>query len=154
VPSKCTVTYDRRLLVDETEESVLAPINELIEKLKEKNKDFDTKAYYSKGEDLCYTGAKIESERFFLAWLFEEGEGFVNNTLILLNEISPSTKYGHSSFCTNGSHFEVKKSIPTIGFGPSYEHLAHIDNEYIEIEQLLCATVGYLNIMKTLTKEK
>lgn len=154
VPSKCTVTYDRRLLVDETEENVLVPINELIEKLKEKNKDFDAKVYYSKGEDLCYTGAKIESERFFPAWLFEEWEGFVNNTLKALKEINPNTELGHYSFCTNGSHFAGEKSIPTIGFGPSYEHLAHIDNEYIEIEQLLGATVGYLKIMETLTKEK
>lgn len=154
VPSKCTVTYDRRLLVNETKESVLDPINKLIGKLKRENNDFDAKAYYSSGEDVCYTGEKIASERFFSAWLYDEDESFVQNTFNALKELNEETELSHYSFCTNGSHFAGEKDIPTIGFGPSYEHLAHIDNEYIEIEQLLAATVGYSRIMAVLTKEK
>ena len=154
VPSKCKVTYDRRLLVNETKESVLQPINELIKEQKEKNKEFDAKVYYSSGEDVCYTGEKINSVRFFPAWLFDEEERFVNETYKALKQLNPNTRLSHYSFCTNGSHFAGEKSIPTVGFGPSYEHLAHIDNEYIEIEQLLAATIGYSEIMDVLTKEK
>jgi len=154
VPSKCRVTYDRRLLVGETKESVLKPINDIINQLTKEVKDFKAKVYYSSGDDVCYTGNKIESERFFPAWLFDEEEDFVSNTLKALKQLNRETELSHYSFCTNGSHFAGEKDIPTIGFGPSYEHLAHVDDEYIEIDQLLAATVGYSEIMKTLTALK
>lgn len=153
VPSKCEVTYDRRLLVNETKESVLKPIEELIEKLKINNEYFDAKAYYSAGEDTCYTGEKIESERYFPAWLFNENKSFIKDTFAALKQINEDTELQHYSFCTNGSHFAGEENIPTIGFGPSYEHLAHIDNEYIEIEQLLAATIGYSKIMEVLVNQ-
>ena len=53
---------------------------------------------------------------------------------------------GYYSFCTNGSHAAVECGIPTIGFGPSVETLAHRVDEYIEIEQLLLSEKGYKNI--------
>ncbi|MDF2524791.1 MAG: peptidase, partial [Clostridiales bacterium] len=54
------------------------------------------------------------------------------------------------SFCTNGSHYAGEAGIKTIGFGPSAEKLAHIDDEYIEIKQLIKATAGYYSIMESL----
>src|SRR5699024_3994149 len=79
VPSNCKVTFDRRLLVNETKESTLEPIKQLIESFKKNNENFQAEVYYSAGEDVCYTGSKIESERFFPAWLFEKNEYFVQN---------------------------------------------------------------------------
>lgn len=56
----------------------------------------------------------------------------------------------HYAFCTNGSHYAGEAGIPTLGFGPSQENLAHTIDEYIEIEQLTKGTTGYFAILKAL----
>jgi acetylornithine deacetylase/succinyl-diaminopimelate desuccinylase-like protein len=38
------------------------------------------------------------------------------------------------------------KGIPTVAFGPSRESLAHVDDEYIEIDQLVAGCRGYYGI--------
>lgn len=58
----------------------------------------------------------------------------------------------HFSFCTNGSHFCGEAGIPTIGYGPSLESLAHVRDEYIEIAQLTKACRGFESILSELTK--
>lgn len=154
VPSHARVTFDRRLLVGETKESVLAPIQAIIDCLKKEDEEFNATVSYSSGKEFCYTGEVIEAERFFPAWLFDENVDFVSKSLENLCEILPDVQLSHYSFCTNGSHFAGEANIPTIGFGPSFEHLAHIDDEYIETEQLIKATAGYVSILNTLSKLK
>jgi putative selenium metabolism hydrolase len=151
VPSYCRVTFDRRLLVNETRESVLEPILALVGQLEEEDTCFKAKVSYSTGEERCYTGAVIEAERFFPGWLFDEEEDFVQAAYQKLLQQNSDTKLSHYSFCTNGSHFAGEANIPTIGYGPSQEHLAHIDNEYIEIEQLTKAAAGYRAIIEALS---
>jgi putative selenium metabolism hydrolase len=151
VPSYCKATYDRRLLIGETRESVLAPLQSIIEELKNEFPSFDATVSFAHGEELCYTGEKIGAERFFAAWLFDEAEPFVQAAWESLKDQQLSPTLSHYSFCTNGSHFAGEKGIPTVGFGPSYEHLAHIDNEYIELEQLEKSAVGYYALMKAFT---
>lgn len=151
VPSYARVTFDRRLLVNETRESVLEPIQKIIDHLELEDEQFHAKVSFSSGSELCYTGETIEAERFFPAWLYEADEKFIAQTFENLKKIIPHTELSHYSFCTNGSHFAGEANIPTIGFGPSLEKLAHIDDEYIEIEPLVKATEGYISIMKTLT---
>ena len=59
---------------------------------------------------------------------------------------------GQSSyqFCTNAAHSAGVAGVPTIGFGPSNEMLAHVVDEYIEIEQLTRARDGYAAISASL----
>lgn len=152
VPSYCMATLDRRLLVDETKESVLAPIQNVITELQAADPAFKANVKYAEAEEKCYTGTTIGDERFFPGWLYNENEVFVQATYQELKEIGLPVNISHYSFCTNGSHFAGENQIPTIGFGPSPESLAHIDDEYIEIDQLVKATAGYTAIMKALTK--
>lgn len=151
VPSSCKATFDRRLLVGETKESVLSPIQSVIDQLQSKDNDFRATVKFSVGEERCYTDDIIGDERFFPGWLFEDEEGFVQAALKGLISLGFPTQLSHYSFCTNGSHFAGEAGIPTIGFGPSLESLAHVDDEYIEIDQLLKATAGYEAIMNALT---
>ena len=43
--------------------------------------------------------------------------------------------------------------IPTIGYGPSLESLAHVRDEYIEIDQLLKSCKCFYSILTQLTHE-
>ena len=51
VPEYCRATYDRRLLVGETKESVLQPIIEKMEELKKKDPQFSYKVSYAVGKE-------------------------------------------------------------------------------------------------------
>lgn len=150
VPEYCAATYDRRLLVGETKESVLQPIEELLEQLKAEDPELKVKVSYAVGKENCYTGETIEGERFFPGWLFDREEPFIAEALKELKTLGYETEITQYNFCTNGSHYAGEAGIKTMGMGPSRENLAHTMNEYIEIDQLTKVTGAYYAIMKAL----
>lgn len=152
VPEHCRVTYDRRLLVGETKESVLAPINELLNKLMAEDSELKVKASYAVGKEKCHTGNSIEGERFFPGWLYDENDDFVQAVYKQLKEKGFSPEITQYNFCTNGSHYAGEAGIKTFGLGPSRENLAHTLNEYIEVEQLTKITECYYGVMEALLK--
>lgn len=152
VPDYCRATYDRRLLVGETRESVLEPIERLFETLIKENEDMKVKISYAMGKEKCYTGEWIEGERFFPGWLFEEKEQYIQDIKKEMEENGYQPKVTQYNFCTNGSHYAGEAGIKTIGLGPSRENLAHTINEYAEIEQIEKAADCYLLVMKALLK--
>lgn len=152
VPELCRITYDRRLLVGETKESVLQPIQNIIDELEKKDPEFKAKVYYATGKEKCYTGNSIEGERFFPGWLYDEKDDFVQAALSGLRAAGLNPGIQHYSFCTNGSHYAGEAGIKTIGFGPSKENIAHTINEYIELDQLCSAAKGYYAIIGSVMK--
>ena len=152
VPSYCRVTYDRRLLVAETKESVLAPLQSLIDEMMAQDPKLKAKVSYAVGEESCYTGETIQGERFFPGWLYSENDDFVQDILKELHAVGQTPDVTHYSFCTNGSHYAGEAGIKTIGLGPSPENLAHTDDEYIELEQMYKVCESYQAIMRALLK--
>jgi putative selenium metabolism hydrolase len=153
VPDYCKATFDRRLLVGETKESVIAPIQAFIDELKKKDSELDAKISYAKATEKCYTGNSISGERFFPGWLYEETDEFVQAVLAGLKSAGLNSQITQYSFCTNGSHYAGEKGIKTIGFGPSKENLAHTIDEYMELEQLFAGAEGYYGILKSVYKK-
>ena len=147
VPEYCKATYDRRLLIGETKENVLAPILDLIAAFEGEDPDFKAEASYAVGKETCYTDTPIQAERFFPAWIYDENDDFVQTAFRGLNEAGLDPKISHYSFCTNASHYAGEARIKTIGFGPSEECQAHVNNEYIEISHLFGACRGYYGIL-------
>lgn len=152
VPDYCRATFDRRLLVGETKEKVLQPIQDIIAKLDAKDSEFKSKVAFAVGEEVCYTGEAITGERFFPAWCYDAEEEFVHQVYEGLKAANLNPEITYYSFCTNGSHYAGEQGIPTIGYGPSEENLAHTVDEYIEVEQLLTGVEGYVAIAKSVLK--
>ena len=152
VPEYCRATYDRRLLVGETKESVLEPINGLLEKLMAEDSELKVKASYAVGRERCHTGNEIEGERFFPGWLYDKDDDFVQAVYTKLTDKGFTPEITQYNFCTNGSHYAGEAKIKTFGLGPSRENLAHTLNEYVEIEQLTKVTECYYGVMETLLK--
>ncbi|CCH48428.1 YgeY family selenium metabolism-linked hydrolase [Pseudodesulfovibrio piezophilus] len=150
VPDYCRTTWDRRLLVGETKESVLGPVFETVSLLKEEHPNLNVKVSLSEAELICYTGEKIGDERFFPGWYYDKKEQFVASVFAALKKDGFDSVLTHYDFCTNGSHYAGEANIKTLGFGPSDEFLAHTIDEYIEIDQLDKAVKGYEIIMETL----
>lgn len=152
VPAYCRATYDRRLLVGETKESVLAPLQNLVGKLMTQDPKLKARVSYAVGQENCYTGAEIQGERFFPGWLYSESDTFVQNILKELHAVGQTPEVTQYSFCTNGSHYAGEAGIKTIGLGPSREDLAHTDDEYIELDQLYKICDSYQAVMRALLR--
>ena len=143
VPHKCRVTFDRRLLVGETEESVLAPLKQCVQDLKRRDPQFEAEIEIAEASQVCHTGAVMAGKRFFPAWVLAESHPLVAGALAATRRAGLAPEVTKYSFCTNGSYSAGIAGIPTIGFGPGAEDGAHVVNESIEINQVKQAARGY-----------
>jgi putative selenium metabolism hydrolase len=127
IPHECTLYIDYRSVVGETEKSVK---EFLLKNIKEKNYEF------------------IPIHKFFPAWILKE-----EHQLILWAKESYKTCFKRQpnlilwQFCTNGSITMAEYKIPTIGFGPGNPFLAHQDNEYVKIEDVISAIKFYYSLI-------
>ncbi|HEX3722279.1 MAG TPA: YgeY family selenium metabolism-linked hydrolase [Nitrolancea sp.] len=153
VPDRCCATFDRRTLPGETAESVLAAVRELVDRSLAGS---DAKASIRIADDdfVSYSGARIVASNFASAWFFDETEPIVNRALYGLAQTGIHATLSHYAFCTNGSGTAGRLGIPTIGFGPGDEALAHRVDEYIEIADLGRAARGYAAIAEALLATK
>ena len=149
VPHYCRATFDRRLLVGETRESVLAPIQAIIDRQKKLDPTLNARVSYPMGSAVCATGETVEAERFFAPWWFAPDERTLRvKAAMEARGLTPEiTGY---SFCTNGSYYAGEAGIPTFGFGPSRENLAHTVDEHIALTDLYDAVDGYLAILHSI----
>lgn len=152
VPDYCRATYDRRLLVGETKESVLAPIQEIIGILSAEDPKFRAQVSFARGKEKCYTGETIEGERFFPGWHYDENEDYIQDILNELHSMGFNPEVTKYNFCTNGSHYAGEAGIRTIGMGPSLESLAHTIDEYVSLDQLTGVTERYIGILRALMR--
>lgn len=150
VPSSCRATFDRRTLVGENEQTILSQVQQAIDAAALRVPGLKAKVSLAYGSEPCWTGDTIREKRYFPAWALPEDHPLVTAAMEGLHNAGIGARLSHFSFCTNGSHFCGEAGIPTIGFGPSLESLAHVRDEYIEIEQLTKACRGFTYILKEL----
>ena len=146
VPALC------RAMTGENEAVILGQVEEAIARAREKIPGLKARTYLAEGKEVCWTGEAIAAKRYFPAWLIDEDNEYVQKALAGLKKAGIEAPISHFSFCTNGSHFCGEAGIPCIGYGPSLESLAHVRDEYIEIEQLTKACRGFASILRELTQ--
>jgi putative selenium metabolism hydrolase len=140
VPSRCRVTYDRRLLAGETLAGTLDSLR-AIPALNSVN------VSVASGEHVTYTGATLRAPKFFPAWKFPAEHPFVQRSLAGLRAAGLDPRLGAYRFCTNAAYSAGQAGVPTVGFGPSAEGQAHVVDEYIELDQLAGAARGYAGLI-------
>jgi putative selenium metabolism hydrolase len=143
IPSICKVTYDRRLLPGETPAGVLASITSL-----PGVQGIDLRAQIAVGEYKAYTGATLQADKFFPAWLFPEDHWFVQQAMQGLQSAGLQPKFNAYRFCTNAAYSAGIAGVPTIGFGPAKESDAHVVDERLRLADLVAAVRGYAAIIK------
>lgn len=139
LPSRCRVTYDRRLLAGETPEGVLAELRALPALQ-------DIGVTIAQGEHQTYTGAVLRGLKFLPAWKLSPEDPFVAAALAGLRSAGLDLQLGAYRFCTNAAYSAGTAHVPTIGFGPGVESLAHVVDEYVEVDQVLAAARGYVGM--------
>lgn len=151
VPDYCVATFDRRTLPGETEESVLAPIRTAVNRALAETGATGQVAI-AEDDFQTYTGAEIRAPNFAPAWFSPESSPIVRRVLAGMERAGLPPTLTHYAFCTNGSGTAGRLGIPTVGFGPGDEALAHRSDEYVEIDDLVAAARGYASITQSLTE--
>lgn len=149
LPERCRATFDRRTLVGETEEEVLGPIRDLVQRI--------TAAWGATGtvevvthRHTSYCGTVVETTKFAPAWLFSHDDPVVARAVAGLSSAGLDHVVTHYRFCTNGSGTAGRLGIPTIGYGPGHEDQAHKVDEHIDLDDLHLGTRGYAAILAAL----
>jgi len=140
IPSICRATYDRRTLPGETREQILGTWNGLAA-LERVQAEIATACYTT------YTGKAMKVSKFFPAWYLDKDHELVRSAANGLRACGVANGFGTWPFNTNATYTAGIKGIPTIGFGPSKEKLAHIVDEYIELKELHAAAEAYLSMI-------
>lgn len=146
VPSGCRVTYERRLVPADTLEGLLAELRYACERAGAP----DTEIELAVADFTTYTGVHWEHPKWFPAWVLDENHELVQKALSGLRRAGLAPKLTAYQFCTNATYSAGEAGVPTIGFGPSPESMAHIVDEYLEVDQLIKVCQGYVEIIEAL----
>lgn len=142
VPSGCRATYERRLLPGETQEGLIAELEAACAE--------NTAIRLATAEYETYTGVVWNEPKWYAPWELAEEHELVQSALAGLRSVGLDPGMTSYQFCTNAAYSAGVAGVPTIGFGPSRESLAHVVDEYIEIDQLIMACRGYAAISEAL----
>jgi putative selenium metabolism hydrolase len=139
VPAACSLHLDRRLTAGETKESSLAEVKSILDGLR-----LDAEIEVPKYEVASYTGLVYPMEKYYPTWVLEEAHPLVQagvRTYQALHGRRPVVDKW--TFSTNGVGSMGVMGVPTIGFGPGEEDVAHSVKERVAIRHLVEAAQFY-----------
>jgi putative selenium metabolism hydrolase len=142
-PSLCAVAdyarihLDRRLTWGETKESAVKEIEEIV-------KDMDARVEVLYYDGVAFTGNHYGMEKYYPTWKIP-----VDHIAVTTGEKAFEDLFGKKplvdkwTFSTNGIALNGMYGVPTIGFGPGNEVLAHAPDEKVPINDLVVASAFY-----------
>ena len=138
VPDGCEIYLDRRLTAGETEESALQEIRDLPSF---RNASLELLSY----DEKSWRGLRAQQDKYFPTWVLPEEHLLVQAGLATAQQVNPggAGETGRWTFSTNGVATMGRLNIPTIGYAPGLEELAHSRFEEVAVADLLKATEFY-----------
>lgn len=139
VPEECELRIDRRVLPGDTEEGVVRGIIDRISSLG-----------LTAGSDY-----ELEVERFCEPSEIDAADPFVgqiSNSFTTMTGREPGTT--GLPFTTDARFMRNQLGIPSVVFGPGKLELAHVVDEYVEIESLMTAVAVYAHVFATFAGTK
>ncbi len=148
VADGCTIHLDRRLTIDETEDTSVAEILALPSV--QKAAATVTVLEYAVPS---HTGLTYPTRKYYPTWEMAESEPEVQAAIsAYCDAFDKEPEVGHWTFSTNGVATAGMHDIPTVGFGPGHEHFAHAPNEQTEVEHLVCCSAFYAALVDQFAK--
>ena len=138
VADYCQIHLDRRMTIGENKNSVVKELKAIIKKHKS-----DAKVSIPNVEGTSWKGTEFSQEAYFPTWVYDEKHPLVNAAMNTSKASIGKAKSGVWSFSTNGVATAGHFGIPTIGFAPGKEELAHSSKEELILDDLLKATKFY-----------
>jgi putative selenium metabolism hydrolase len=141
IPSSVTARFDRRTLLEERDEDVVAQLRSIA--ADGDGDDRNMSVAVTEDQVQAYTGERVRARRFLPAWKLDRGHplAVALQKAMAASRIEP--RLGFWGFCTNGSESCGNRGIPTVGFGPGRAEDAHIADESVSIEEVTTAAEVY-----------
>lgn len=144
VPDSATITIDRRLTVGETQETALGELRSLPHL-------GDAEVALLDYDATSWTGLRVRQPKYYPTWVLEEDHELVQGVAAAAAEVLPERpRISRWHFSTNGVATMGVLGIPTVGFAPGLEELAHTTQEHVGIDDLVTAAAVYSLIPETL----
>ena len=148
VPAAARLYLDRRLTAGETVEGALSEIRALPSM-------GDAEVEMLEYDAVSWRGERARQEKFFPAWVMPEEhplvQGLAEAASLVLGEEPRVSRW---SFSTNGVATMGRHGIPTVGFAPGREELAHTTEEHVRVADLVTATAVFSLVPTVLAARK
>ena len=151
VPGACSIHLDRRLTAGETKDGALAEVKALpgAESAEIEILTYDTPSY---------TGLRYPMEKYYPTWVLDESNPLTKAAVSTYRALwSREPVVDKWTFSTNGVASMGLMGVPTVGFGPGEEDVAHSVGERVPIRHLVEAAQFYaafpLTYLATLKNE-
>lgn len=142
VPDECTIYIDRRLTFGETMEEAIDQVRRLIPPANQAAGDITVEMLYY--DIPSYTGFVFPVDKYYPAWALEPDHPLVQAGQATRQAIGlPAAEPGKWDFSTNGTYWTGKAGIPSIGFGPGEEEVAHTVMDRNSLAEVVKATEFY-----------
>ena len=137
VPDSARIYIDRRLTVGETVESSMAELKGLPHL-------GDAEVELLKYDEVSWRGTRAQQDKYYPTWILDEDHPLVQGVAAAATEaLGEAPKISRWSFSTNGVATMGLYGIPTVGFAPGLEELAHTTQERVSVDDLIKATAVY-----------
>jgi putative selenium metabolism hydrolase len=148
VPDSARIYIDRRLTVGETVESSMAELQALPHL-------GDAEIELLKYDEMSWRGTRAQQDKYYPTWVLDEDDPLVQGVAATANEVlGEMPRISRWSFSTNGVATMGLFGIPTVGFAPGLEELAHTTQERVSVDDLIKATAVYSLIPEILAARK
>jgi acetylornithine deacetylase/succinyl-diaminopimelate desuccinylase-like protein len=147
IPGEVRLTLDWRNIPAESPDEIVAKIQNLLDSLGE---DAQAGVEVSTTRLTTYTGLQEDFPAIFPSFLLAEDDPIIQTAhATLVKVLGRDEGIDIWSFATDGGHL-MTAGIPTIGFGPGDETLAHTNQERINLAQMEEAVVAYAALVLAL----
>lgn len=137
VPAAARLYVDRRLTAGETPDAALAEIRDLAGM-------GDCTVELLEYDETSWTGERAHQDKIFPAWVLPEKHVLVSSVSAVVASVTGATPtISRWGFSTNGVATMGRHGIPSVGFAPGLEELAHTTHEWVSVQDLVTATAAY-----------
>ncbi len=148
VPDSARIFIDRRMTAGETVEEVLAQLRALPHV-------GDAQVEVLSYDATSWRGEQAMQEKFYPTWVLPEEHPLVQGVAQAVNIVlGKPPAISRWSFSTNGVASMGRHRIPTVGFAPGLEELAHTTGEWVAVDDLIKATAVYSLIPEHLARRR
>jgi putative selenium metabolism hydrolase len=145
VPGEVRLTLDWRNVPHETPEVIVAKLTELIG-------DYQAQIKIVAQEYTAYTGFSKVFPSVFPAFILQQDDPLLQAAhAALIETLGRDEGIEVWNFATDGGHL-MAAGMPTVGFGPGDERLAHTNQERISLAQMEEAVVAYVALIFALAE--
>ena len=144
VPDSARIYIDRRLTAGETVEIAL-------EELRTLPGIGDAEVELLEYDETSWRGYRARQDKYFPTWVLPEEHGLVQGVAAAVKSVTAEEpRISRWGFSTNGVASMGRFGIPTVGFAPGLEELAHTTEEWVAVDDLVAAAAVYSLIPEVL----